>query len=128
MLSIDRQTKNKKEIKGIDSEDFLYFSRNESLRLLLDAVVVNDEEETLLSSKPHVRRKNISLFQYRSNSFFQWELFSVKSQQVVFFVVFLLPSIGIQNLLHSVLTHILRADLREFVSVLFKFITSLVDS
>ena len=33
---------------GIDSEDFLYFSRNESLRLLLDAFVVNDEEETLL--------------------------------------------------------------------------------
>ena len=58
----------------------------------------------------------ISLVQYRSNSFFQWELFLMKSQQVLFFVVLLLPLIDLQNLLHSVLTHILRADLREFRS------------
>ena len=38
-----------------------------------------------------------------------------KSQQVLFFVVLLLPSIGMQNLLHSILTNILRADLQEFL-------------
>ena len=38
---------------------------------LLDAFVVNDEEETLLSSILHNRRKNISLVQCQSNSFFQ---------------------------------------------------------
>ena len=108
----------------IGSEDFLSFSRNEPLRLLLDAFVVNDEEETLLSSILHTRRKNISLVQYQSNSFFQWKQFLVKSQQVLFFVVLLWPSIGMQNLLHSVLTHILRADLREF---LCESITNLFD-
>ena len=97
------------------TEDFLYFSRNEPLRPLLDAFVVNEEEETLLSSIFHNRRKNISLVQCQSNSFFQCERFSVKSQQVLFFVVLLLPSIGMQNLLHSVLTLMLRADLREFL-------------
>ena len=76
---------------------------------------MNDEEETLLSSIPHHRRKSISLVQYRSNSFFQWERFLVKSHQVLFIVVFLLPLIGMQNLLHSVLTHILRADILEFL-------------
>ena len=76
---------------------------------------LNDEEDKLLSSIPRIRRENISLVKYRSNSFFQWERFSVKSQQLLFFVVLLLPSIGMQNLLHSVLTHILRADLREFL-------------
>ena len=35
---------------GTDSEDFLSFSRNELLHLLLDGHVVNDEEDTLLSS------------------------------------------------------------------------------
>ena len=104
-----------KEIVGIDSEDFPSISRNEPLRLLLDALVVNDEEDKLLSSIPRIRRENISLVQYRSNSFFQWERFSVKSQQVIFFVVSLVPSIGMQNLLHSVLNHILPADLQEFL-------------
>ena len=56
---------------GIDSEDFPSFSRNELLHLLLDAHVVNDEEDTLLSSILDIRRKNISLVQHRSNSFFQ---------------------------------------------------------
>ena len=92
-----------------------WWSRDEPLRLFLDALVVNDEEETLLSSIPHIRRKNNSLVQYQTNSFFQWERFLVKSQQVLFFVVLLLPSIGMQNLLHSVLTQILRTDLREFL-------------
>ena len=35
---------------GTDSEDYLYLSRNEQLHLLFDAHVVNDEEDTLLSS------------------------------------------------------------------------------
>ena len=69
MLSIDRQTN--EEIVGIDSEDFPSFSRNEPLRLLLDALAVNDEEDKLPSSIPRIRRENISLVKYRSNSFFQ---------------------------------------------------------
>ena len=124
MISIVRQTN--ESIVGVGSADFPSFSRNEPLRLLLDALVVNDQEERLLSSILHTRKKNISLVRYRSNSFFHWERFSVKSQQVLFFVVLLLPSFGMQNLLHSVLTHILRADLREFLfHCLFKFITTL---
>ena len=55
------------------------------------------------------------LVQCRSNSFFPWERCLMKSQQVLFFVVLLLPLIGIQNLSHPVLTHILRADLLEFL-------------
>ena len=98
------------------TEDFPSFSRNEALRFLLDALVVNDEEETLLSSIPRIRRENISLVQHRSNSFFQWERFLVKSQQVLFFVVLLLPSIGMQNLSHPILTHVLRAELLGFLS------------
>ena len=86
MLSIDRQTT--EYIVGMDSEDFPSFSRNEPLRLLLAALAVNDEEDELLSSVPRIRRENISLVQYRSNSFFPWERFLVKSQQVLFFVVF----------------------------------------
>ena len=66
MLSIDRQTN--EQIVGMDSEDFPLFFRNESLRLLLDAFVVNDEEETLLSSKLRTQRENVSLVQYQSNS------------------------------------------------------------
>ena len=46
MLSIDRQTN--ESTVGMDCEDFLSFSRNEPLRPLLDAFVVNEEEETLL--------------------------------------------------------------------------------
>ena len=53
---------------GTDSEDFLSFSRNEPLHLLLDANVVNDEEETLLSSIPLTRRRNISMIQCQSNT------------------------------------------------------------
>ena len=40
---------------GSDSEDFPSFSRNEPLRPLLDALVVNDEKDRLLSSKPRIR-------------------------------------------------------------------------
>ena len=51
------------------SEDFLSFSKNEPLRLLLDVFAENDEEDDLLSSiPPHIRRENISLVQYQSNS------------------------------------------------------------
>ena len=100
MLSIEHQTS--EWIVGIDSGDFLSFSRNEPLRLLLNAFVVNDMEEMLLSSIPHTWRKNISLVQYQSNSFFQWKQFLVKSQQVLFFVVLLWPSIGMQNPLHPI--------------------------
>ena len=71
MFSIDRQTN--EQIVGFDSEDFPSFSRNEPLRLLLDALAVNDEEDKLLSSILRIRRENTSLVQYRSNSFFQWE-------------------------------------------------------
>ena len=53
---------------GVDSEDFVSFSRNEPFRLLLDVLSVNDEEDTLLSSILPNRRKNISLVQYQSTS------------------------------------------------------------
>ena len=56
---------------GMDSEDFLLFSRNEPAHPLLDVLAENDEENELLSSILHNRRENISLVQYRSNSFFQ---------------------------------------------------------
>ena len=39
----------------------------------------------------------------------------MKSPQVLFFVVLLLPSVGMQNLVHSVVTLDLRADLQEFM-------------
>ena len=39
----------------------------------------------------------------------------MKSQQVLFFVVLLLPLIGMQNLLHPVVTLVLRADLQELL-------------
>ena len=99
----------------MDSEDFPLFSRNEPLHLLLDVLSVNDEEDELLSSIPRIRRENISLVQYQSNSFFQWKQFLVKSQQVLFFVVLLLPLLGMQNLSHPVLTHVLRAVIQEFL-------------
>ena len=76
---------------------------------------MNDEEDTLLSSKLGTQRESNSLVQYQSNSSFQWERFLVKSQQVLLFVV--LPVLGMQNLLHSVVTDILRADLQNFCVV-----------
>ena len=39
----------------------------------------------------------------------------MKSQQVLFFVVLLLPLVGSQILLHSDVTLVLRADLQEFL-------------
>ena len=51
MLSIDRQIS--EENVGTDSEDSISFSRNEPLHHVLDAFVVRDEEDTLLSSIPH---------------------------------------------------------------------------
>ena len=81
----------------MDSEDFPLFSRNEPLHLFLDVLAENDEEHELLSSKLRIRRENVSLVQYRSKSFSQWELFLVKSRQVLFFVVLLLPLIGMQK-------------------------------
>ena len=41
----------------MDSEDFLLFSRNEPLHPLLVVLVVNDEEDKLLSSIPRIRRE-----------------------------------------------------------------------
>ena len=51
----------------------------------------------------------------------------MKSQQVLFFVVLLLPLVGSQILLHSDVTLVLRADLQELVSLLFESITNLFD-
>ena len=51
----------------------------------------------------------------------------MKSQQVLFFVVLLLPLIGLQNLSNPVVMHVLRADLQEILSLLFKSITNLFD-
>ena len=74
------------------------------------------------------RRVNVSQVQYRSNSFFPMGIDSwMMSQQVIFFVVLLLPLIGLQNLSHPVVMHVLRADLQEILSLLFKSITNLFD-
>ena len=78
--------------------------------------VVNDEEDTLLSPILHNRRKNISLVQYQSNSFSQWELFLVKSRQVLFSVVLLWPLIGMQNLSQPISKHINWTELLRFFS------------
>ena len=63
-----------------------------------------------------IGEKNISVVQYQSKSSSQWKLFLGKSRQVLFFVVLHWPLIGMQNLSHPVLTHILRAELLEFLS------------
>ena len=75
----------------MDSEDFFLFSRNEPLHLLLDVLSVNDEEGESLSSKLRTQREKNSLVQYQSNSFGSSEWFLMKGQQVLFFVVLLLP-------------------------------------
>ena len=56
MLSIGRQTND--WFVGVDSEDFLLFSRTEPLHLLLDVLSVNDEEDESLSSKPRTQREH----------------------------------------------------------------------
>ena len=94
---------------------FSLFSRNEPLHPLLDVLAENDEEDQSLSSKLRTQRENVSLVQYQFNSFFPWECFLMKSQQVLLFVVLLLPLIGLQNLSHPVVTHILRAELLDFL-------------
>ena len=99
----------------MDSEDFPLLSRHDTLHHLLDVVSVNDEEDESHSSKPRTRRETVSQVQYRSNSFFSWEQFLMKSQQVLIFVVLLLPLIGLPNLSHPVVMHVLRADLQEFL-------------
>ena len=45
------------KIVGMDSEDFLLFSRNGPLHLLLDVLSVNDEEDESLSSKLRIQRE-----------------------------------------------------------------------
>ena len=92
------------------AEDFLEFSRID-----LDAHVLNDEEDTSLSSILQNRRKNISLVQHQSKFSSQWELGLGKCRQVLFFVVLLQPLNGMQNLSHPILTHILRTELLEFL-------------
>ena len=80
-----------------------YWNLNRLWELILK-MFFNDEQDMLLFSILHIRRKNISLVQNRSNSCFQWERFSMKSQQVLFFVVLLWPSIDMQNPSHSIVT------------------------
>ena len=100
---------------GIDSEDFPYFSRTESLRLLLDAFIVTDEEDELLSSIPRIRRENISLVQCRSNSFFQWETILGEEPAGSLLCGFAFAFDRHAKSFALSLTHILRADLREFL-------------
>ena len=106
-----------KESVGTDSKKFLWFSRNEPLHLFLDALVVSDsdEEETLLFSILHHRRKYITFVQCQVDSCFQWELLSVNCRQVLFFVVLPVLLIGMQNLSHPVWTHTSRAHRLEFL-------------
>ena len=62
-----------------------------------------------------VRRENVSLVQYQSTFFHSSERLLVNSQQVPFFVVLLLPLIGMQIPSHSVVTVVLQADLQELL-------------
>ena len=56
MLSIDCQTN--EELVEIDSEEFLQFSRNESLHPLLVVLFESVEEDCLLSSKSRTPRED----------------------------------------------------------------------
>ena len=133
MLSNDRQTN--KEFVEIDSEDSSKFSRIELLRHLLVVLFENVEEDGLLSSKPRTQRErerereSNSLVQYQSNSFHSSELCSVNNQQVLSFVVLLLPLIGLQNPFPSVVTLVLQADLQDFLCcfLMFESITIFFD-
>ena len=60
-------------------------------------------------------RESNSLVQYQSTFFLSLEWCSVNNQQVLFFAVLLLPLIGMQNPLLSVVTLVLQADLQEFL-------------
>ena len=111
---------------GHVSGDFLWFSRIQSLHRCLE-VDFHDEEDELISSTLHNRRKNIFpgstsvqvLFPIRNCS---WG----RASRFLFFVVLLWPLIGMQNLSHPVLTHILRSWTSGIhCSLLFKFITNL---
>ena len=83
---------------GIGSEDFLLFSRNEPLHPLLDALAENDEEDELVSSKLRTQRENVSpVFNINPIPSGLSEWFQMKSQQVLFFLVLLLPLVGSQN-------------------------------
>ena len=94
---------------------FFHSPEMQPLRLLLDALALNDEEDKLLSSIPSCSVREYFTGSISIQFLLFMEQFLMKSQQVLFFVVLLLPLIGMQNPLHSVLTHILRADLREFL-------------
>ena len=83
MLSIDCQTN--LESVGIDSEDFLWFSRIEPLHPLLVVLVENDEEDGLLSSKLRTLRESDSVVQYQSNSLRSSEWCSMNSLKIFVF-------------------------------------------
>ena len=57
MISIVRHSN--EWIVGIDSEAFLFLSRNEQLHPLLDVLAENDEEDELLSSKFRMQRERM---------------------------------------------------------------------
>ena len=62
-----------------------------------------------------VRRENNFPVQYQSTFFRSSEWCSVNNQQVLSFVVLLLPLIWLQNPSHSVVTLILQVDLQDFL-------------
>ena len=94
------------------SEDNLLFSRIQSLHHLLE-VVYHDEEWSVASTLDK-RWANNLLVQYQSKFFPQQVQFLWTSWQKYVLVVLLWPLIGLQNHLHSILTHSLRTAFLRF--------------
>ena len=72
-------------------------------------------KDGLLSSKSRTQEEKNFLVQYQSTSFHSSKWCTVYNQQILSFVVLLLPSIGLQNPSPSVVTLVLQADLQEFL-------------
>ena len=86
------------------------------------------KKKRYFSSARHNQGKNISLFQYQSKSTSQWELFFMKSWQVLFSVVLLLPCIGTAKSLATSFNACSSSwNSWSSVSLLFKFIPNLFD-
>ena len=114
MLSIDRQTN--EEFVRTDSEDFILILQKWTAPSSSRCTWWEWRRRWItFFETSYAERENVSVVQYQSKSFCLSERFQMKSQQVLFFVVLLLPLIDMQNLSHPVVTHVLRADLQELL-------------
>ena len=81
-----------------------------ALHLLLDALVVNDEEDTSISSIRH------EYFPGSTSVQVLFPIGTVLGEELAGSIFLWFCLIGMQNLSHPISTHILRADLREFLA------------